>query len=74
MRTTVIIPDETLEAVREHIGDGSLGRFVREAVEHRLLALRRASLLREMDAGYAAETEAPSLDPGWSQVETEGLR
>jgi hypothetical protein len=70
----VIIPDEVLEAVREHIGEGSLGGFVREAVEHRLAALRRESLVREMEAGYVAEAEAPSLDPEWTEVETEGLR
>lgn len=74
MRTTVVIPDDVVAALREHIGEGSLGRFVREALDYRLAALRRESLVREMEAGYAAEAETPSLDPEWIEVETEGLR
>ncbi len=73
MRTTVIISDEVVAAVREHIGEGSLSRFVREALEQRLDALRREAMVREMEAGYAEEAEAPSLDPEWIEVETEGL-
>lgn len=73
MRTTIVLPDQVIEEVREHIGAGSLSGFVREAVELRLAALRRASLIREMETGYAAEAEAPSLDPEWSEIETEGI-
>jgi hypothetical protein len=61
-------------AVRQQIGEGSLSRFVREALAARLAALRRESLVREMEAGYAAEAESSSLDAEWAAVETEGLR
>lgn len=74
MRTTVVIPDEVVEEVREHLGGGSLGRFVRESVQQRLELLRRESLVREMEAGYAAEAADPSLDPAWTEIEVEGLR
>ena len=74
MRTTIVIPDEVIAEVREHIGDdGILGAFVRESVEYRLAALRRESLIREMEAGYAAEAESPSLDPDWSSIEGEDV-
>jgi Arc/MetJ-type ribon-helix-helix transcriptional regulator len=74
MRTTVIIPDEVVAEVREHVGEGSFGRFVRDAVEQRLAALRRESLVREMEEGYAAEAESHSLDDEWAGLETEGWR
>jgi Arc/MetJ-type ribon-helix-helix transcriptional regulator len=73
LRTTVVIPDEVMDEVREHIGDGSLSRFIRESVEQRLAALRRASLIREMEAAYAAEAANPSLDPEWPELEAEDL-
>jgi Arc/MetJ-type ribon-helix-helix transcriptional regulator len=73
MRTTVVIPDETVAEIRERIGSGSLSGFVRTALEERLAALRREALLGEMAAGYAAEVREPSLDAAWSEVETDGL-
>jgi Arc/MetJ-type ribon-helix-helix transcriptional regulator len=73
MRTTIILPDELAEEVREYVGSGSLSGFVRASVEQRLEGLRRASLLREMEAGYAAEAEDPSLEGEWEEIETEGL-
>lgn len=73
MRTTIVIPDELFAAVRDEIGQGSFSRFVREALDQRLAALQRMSLVREMEAGYAAEAAAPSLEPEWTTVETEGL-
>jgi len=72
MRTTVIIPDDVVEQVRKHTGEGSLSRFVRESVKYRLEALEREAVVREMEAGYGAEAEQPSLDPEWSDLETDG--
>ena len=73
MRTTVVIPDELFEEVRQHLGGSSLGRFVRESVQQRLELLRRESLVREMEIGYAAEAADPSLEPAWNDIEVEGL-
>ncbi len=73
MRTSVVLPDELVDEIRERAGEGSLSEFVRESVRYRLEDLRRRELLREMEAGYRAEAEAASLDPEWADVETEGL-
>lgn len=72
MRTTISIPDDIAEKLRVHIGEGSLSGFIREAVEYRLNALGREAMVREMDAGYRAEAEEPSLDPEWTDIEVEG--
>lgn len=72
MRTTISIPDDIAEKLRAHVGEGSLSGFIREAVEYRLSALRREAMVREMDAGYRAEAEEPSLDPEWTDNEVEG--
>ena len=72
MRTTISIPDDVAEKLRAHVGEGSLSGFIREAVEYRLSALRREAMVREMEAGYRAEAEEPSLDPEWTDIEVEG--
>ena len=72
MRTTISIPDDVAEKLRAHVGEGSLSGFIREAVEYRLSALRREAMVREMEAGYRAEAEEPSLDPEWTEIEVEG--
>jgi predicted RNase H-like HicB family nuclease len=43
-----------------------------ELIESLRITLREA-LAREMADGYRAEAEDSSLDPEWSEVETEGL-
>ncbi len=73
MRTTVVIPDDVIHAIRELAGDVPLSRFVRESVIERVGRLEREMLVRVMEAGYRAEAEEPSLDAGWSAIETEGL-
>lgn len=73
MRTTVVLPDDILSQIRKHQGASSLSGFVRESVEYRLEALDKELLVREMEEGYRAESEDPSLDPEWSEVETEDL-
>jgi hypothetical protein len=71
-RTTVVIPDDILDEVRRVAGESSVSGFVRDAVVYRLDAVKRELLVREMEAGYRAEAEEPSLDPEWQGVETEG--
>ncbi len=73
MRTTVVLPDVMVDEVRQQIGDRSLSGFVREAVRYRLEEIKRAALVREMEAGYRAEASTPSLDSAWTEIETEGL-
>ena len=72
MRTTISIPTDTAERLREHVGGGSLSGFIREAIEYRLDALRREAMVRDMEMGYRAEAEEPSLDPEWNDIEVEG--
>jgi len=72
MRTTISIPDDIAERLRAHVGDRSLSGFIRESVEYRLDALTREAMIREMEAGYRAEADEPSLDPEWADVEVEG--
>lgn len=72
MRTTISIPDDIAERLRTHVGDRSLSGFIRESVEYRLDALAREAMVREMEAGYRAEADEPSLDPEWADVEVEG--
>lgn len=72
MRTTISIPDDIANRLRNHIGDESLSGFIREAVEYRLDALSREAMVRELEAGYRAEAEQPSLDPEWNDIEVEG--
>ncbi len=73
MRTTVVIPDDVIHEIRKLAGDVPLSRFVRESVVDRIRRLEREMLVREMEAGYRAEAERPSIDPAWSTTETEGL-
>jgi Arc/MetJ-type ribon-helix-helix transcriptional regulator len=72
MRTTISIPDDIAKKLQAHVGEGSLSGFIRQAVEYRLDALSRESMVREMEAGYRAEVEEPSLDPEWNDIEVEG--
>ncbi len=72
MRTTISIPDDIAEKLQDHVGEGSLSGFIREAVEYRLDTLKREAMVREMDACYRAESEEPSLDPEWTDIEAEG--
>jgi hypothetical protein len=71
-RTTFVIPDDILQEVRRVVGGGSVSGFVREAVADRLERIKREALAAEMEAGYRAEAEEPSIDPEWGLTETEG--
>jgi Arc/MetJ-type ribon-helix-helix transcriptional regulator len=72
MRTTISIPNDIAERLQTHIGEGSMSGFIREAVEYRLDVLSRDVMVREMEAGYRAESEEASLDPEWNDIEVEG--
>ncbi len=73
MRTTISIPENIATELRSHLGDNSLSGFIREAVVYRLDSLKREAMVRELEAGYRAESEEQSLDSEWSDIETEGL-
>ncbi len=72
MRTTVSIPDDIYADVKAFILTTSFSQFVRDAVQQHLATLKRDALLREMAEGYRAEAKDSSLDPEWSDIETEG--
>lgn len=44
-----------------------------EAIRERVSRLETERLAREMEKGYRAEAEEPSLDPEWAAIEVEGL-
>ncbi|HKI00436.1 MAG TPA: hypothetical protein VKK31_00505 [Thermoanaerobaculia bacterium] len=73
MRTTISIADNLYSEVKDLVGERSFSEFASEAIQERVVQLRRQKLLREMEAGYRAEAVAPSLDPEWSSFEVEGL-
>jgi metal-responsive CopG/Arc/MetJ family transcriptional regulator len=73
MRTTVTLPDDLAREVQELSEGRSLSEFAREALRERVDRLKRNRLARELEEGYWAEAEEPSLDPEWSNVETENL-
>lgn len=73
MRTTISIPDEVYSQAKEMMGSRPFSEFASEAIQARIQQLRRERLAQEMAEGYRTEAESSSLDPEWSQVETEGL-
>ena len=73
MRTTVTLPDDLAREVGELAEGRSLSELIREALRDRVERLKRDRLAYELEEGYRAEAEEPSLDPAWSAVETEGL-
>jgi hypothetical protein len=73
MRTTISIPDEIYSEAREVMGSRPFSEFASEAIQDRVLRLKRERLAAEMAAGYRLEAEQSSLDREWTAVETEGL-
>ena len=73
MRTTISIPDDVYAEAKELTGPRPFSDFASEAIHARILQLRREQLALEMDEGYRAEAQAPSLEPEWSNVEVDGL-
>lgn len=73
MRTTITLPDDLAEDARALAQERSLSEFTRQALREHVERLKRQRLTEEMEEGYRAEAEEPSLEPGWSVVEVEGL-
>ncbi len=71
MRTTITIPDALAREAQELLNDRSFSDFARESIALRVSELKRALLAREMEAGYRAEAEDPSLDPAWTSIEVD---
>lgn len=73
MRTTISIPDEVYSEARQIMGSRPFSDFASEAIRIRVQQLKRERLAREMAEGYETEARNSSLDPEWTEVETEGL-
>jgi predicted CopG family antitoxin len=73
MRTTISIADSLYSEARNVAGERSFSDFASEAINERVLLLKRERLAQEMEDGYRSEAVAPSLDPDWSSFEAEGL-
>ncbi len=73
MRTTVSIPEDLFLAAKPFADDRGFSHFMREALRHYVAWLERDDLVREMEEGYRAEAESPSLDPIWSTTDGDGL-
>ena len=73
MRTTISIPDDLYSEAKAIAGSRPFSDFASEAIEARILVLKRERLAREMEVGYRAEAESLSLDADWTEIEAEGL-
>lgn len=73
MRTTISIADDLYSEARELAGNRSFSDFASEAIQERVLRMKRHQLAREMEEGYRSEAVSPSLDPEWAGFEVEGL-
>ncbi len=73
MRTTVSIPEDLFLAAKPFVGKASFSHFMREALRQYVAWLEKERLAREMEEGYRAEAQSPSLDPIWSTVDGDGL-
>lgn len=73
MRTTISIPDTLYSEAKALAGARPFSDFASEAIQARILQLKREGLAREMEAGYRAEAESLSLPSDWVDIETERL-
>jgi predicted CopG family antitoxin len=73
MRTTISIADSLYTEIKELVGERSFSDFASEAIQERVLLLKRKKLAQEMEEGYRSEAVTPSLEPEWSCLEVEGL-
>lgn len=73
MRTTISIANDLYSEARELAGERSFSDFANEAIQERVLRLKKQKLAREMEEGYRSEAAVPSLDPEWASFEVEGL-
>ncbi|HEV7507909.1 MAG TPA: hypothetical protein VGS07_23700 [Thermoanaerobaculia bacterium] len=73
MRTTISLPDEVYSEARDLAGERSFSEFASDAIQERILWLKRERLGREMEEGYRSEAASSSLDPEWASFEAEEL-
>jgi hypothetical protein len=73
MRTTISISDHLFSEAKNLAGERPFSEFASEAIQERVLRLKRDRLAREMEEGYRSEAASSSLDPEWSGFEVEGL-
>src|SRR3954468_2176060 len=73
MRTTISLPDEIYSEAKDLAGERSFSEFASDAIQERILWLKRERLAREMEEGYRSEAASPSLDPEWAGFEVEEL-
>jgi metal-responsive CopG/Arc/MetJ family transcriptional regulator len=72
MRTTVTLPDDLAEQVKQMLDSASLSEFIRDAVARHVEELQRKAVAEQMAEGYVAESREPSWDSDWQAIETEG--
>jgi predicted CopG family antitoxin len=73
VRTTIAIADDLYAEAKELADGRSFNDFASEAIQERVLLLKRKKLAQEMEEGYRTEAAASSLDSEWSSFEVEGL-
>jgi predicted CopG family antitoxin len=73
MRTTISVPDDIYSEAKDLAGERSFSEFASDAIQERILCLKRDRLGREMEEGYRSEAASPSLEPEWASFEVEGL-
>jgi predicted CopG family antitoxin len=73
MRTTISIDDALYSEAKDLAGGRSFNDFASEAIQERVVRLKRRKLEQEMEQGYQAEALSSSLEPEWSSFEVEGL-
>lgn len=72
MRTTIAIPDELFRQASSFVEGRSFSQFVREAIRCYVDRLREEQLARQMEEGYRAEAESPSLPAEWAEADLDG--
>ena len=62
------------QSAEAFVGQESFSFYVSQAVRQYVERLQWDQLAEAMKEGYRAETESPSLDPEWSNVELDDWR
>jgi predicted CopG family antitoxin len=73
MRTTISISDDLFSEAKDLAGSRPFSEFASEAIQERVIRLKRDRLARELEEEYRFEAAFPSLDPEWEAIEVEGL-
>ena len=69
MRITISLPDDLYAEAKELAGTRPVREIATEAFRLWVAALRRERLADELEAGYRAEADSPSLAAEWAVVE-----